>query len=170
MGKNAGEKTMNKTELLDKLARSGEERVLLGRVLDRAELSARRGIPTHTDFLSPAERVSVEALLAAWGRPRCLFWGGYEGAERTVCLFPAEWQEDEDARGEAPLCALRCRFAPGSGLGHRDFLGAVLGLGITREKIGDMLVGEESCDILLLEEQRLGIANAQRVCRMISEE
>ena len=39
---------MNKTELLDRCARSGEERVLLARVLDKLELSQNRGVPAHT--------------------------------------------------------------------------------------------------------------------------
>ena len=38
---------MNKTELLDRCARSGEERVLLARVLDKLELSQNRGVPAH---------------------------------------------------------------------------------------------------------------------------
>ena len=36
---------MTKTELLDRCVRSGEERVLLSRVLDKLELSQNRGIP-----------------------------------------------------------------------------------------------------------------------------
>ena len=41
---------------------------------------------------------------------------------------------------------------PGGGLSHRDFLGSILGLGITREKIGDLLVFEDHCDALVLTE------------------
>ena len=83
---------MNKTELLDRCARSGEERVLLARVLDKLELSQNRGVPAHTPFLSPGEQASVGELLNAWGRPRCIWTGGYEGAERQACLFLPDWQ------------------------------------------------------------------------------
>ena len=44
---------MNKTELLDRCARSGEERTLLARVLDKLELAQNRGVPAHTPFLTP---------------------------------------------------------------------------------------------------------------------
>ena len=44
---------MNKTELLDRCARSGEERTLLARVLDKLELAQNRGVPAYTPFLSP---------------------------------------------------------------------------------------------------------------------
>ena len=37
---------MNKTELLDKYARDGENRLLLARVLDQQQRADQRGIPT----------------------------------------------------------------------------------------------------------------------------
>ena len=145
---------MHKTELLDRLARDGEERLLLSRVLDKLELTRRRSIPAHTGFLSQAERGAAEGLIAACGHPEHLFFGGYEGAERTVCVFLPEWLSPEDwqAGEDCPVRALRCSFQAGAGLTHRDFLGAILGLGITREKLGDLLVGEASCDVLVLSE------------------
>ncbi|WP_186566749.1 RNA-binding protein [Lawsonibacter celer] len=145
---------MTKTELLNKTARTEEERVLLSRVLDKLELTRQRNIPSHTCFLSPTQRVSAESLLNACGHPKHLFFGGYEGAERTICVFLPDWQEPEDwlADPDGPVRALRASFPAGSGLTHRDFLGAVLGLGLDREKTGDLLVGESGCDLLVLED------------------
>ena len=143
---------MTKTELLDKSARDAEERLLLARVLDKIALAQSRGIPAHTSFLSPSQRICVEKLIAHAGHPRHLFYGGFSEAERTICLFLPDWQEAEDALFDPPICALRCHFQMGSDVSHRDFLGSILGLGITREKLGDFLVGEDSCDILLLPE------------------
>ena len=146
---------MNKTELLTRLARDGEERLLLARTMDKLELAGRRNIPAHTAFLSPQERASVEALINASGRPSHLFYGGFEGAERTICVFLPDWQEPEDwlANGEdCPVSALRCTFPEDAGLTHRDFLGSILGLGLDREKVGDLLVSPGVCDILLLKE------------------
>ncbi len=142
---------MTKTELLNKTAQSEEERVLLSRVLDKLELARTRNVPSHTGFLSPQERVSVEALLNASGHPRHLFFGGFEGAERCICAFLPDWQEPEAvlAGEECPIRALRAVYT-GPALSHRDFLGAVLGLGLDREKVGDLLVGEGRCDLLVL--------------------
>ena len=56
---------MTKTELLNKLARDGEERLLLARAMDKLELARTRSVPGHTGFLSPQERASVENLLNA---------------------------------------------------------------------------------------------------------
>ena len=116
---------MTKKELLDRCARSGEDRVLLARALDKLELAQNRGVPAHTPFLSPGEQALVSDLLAAAGRPRHLFWGGYEGAERAVCLFLPDWQEEGDARDglEGPLAALEAGFPAEAALSHRDVWG-----------------------------------------------
>ncbi len=144
---------MTKTELLNKAARTEEERLLLARALDKLELARSRGVPSHTSFLSPAERGAVESLLAAAGHPRHIFFGGFEGAERTLCAFLPDWLEEGDWHaGDCPISALRASFPAGSDLSHRDFLSSILGLGITREKVGDLLVEDGHCDILILQE------------------
>ena len=99
---------MNKTELLDRCARSGEERVLLARVLDKLELAQNRGVPAYTPFLSQSELASASDLLTAWGHPRYQAFGGYEGAERSILYFPPDWQEAEEAltASDGPLAAL----------------------------------------------------------------
>ena len=120
---------MTKTELLGKLSQNGEERLLLARTMDKLELCQRRNIPAHTGFLSPQERAAVEGLIGASGRPAHLFFGGYPGAERTVCVFLPDWMEPEEwtAGGDCPVCALRCTFPQEERPGHRDFLGAKIG-------------------------------------------
>ena len=142
---------MTKTELLDKVSRTTEERQLLSRVLDKLDQAA-RGVPAHTPFLSQAQQEACTRLLnAAYAsRPRHLFAGGYPEAERKVCVLLPDWQEEDTF--EPPYTALRCRWQSGERLTHRDFLGAILGQGIEREKVGDILVGEATCDILVMKE------------------
>jgi len=143
---------MNKTELLDRCARDSEERVVLSRVLDKLELAGNRGIPAHTDFLSPAQQAGVEDMLGALGRPRHLFFGGYEGAERKICIFLPDWQEEDDLTDdpEGPVAALRADYPRQARLTHRDILGSLMGLGLSREKLGDILPGEGGCQVLVL--------------------
>ena len=143
---------MTKTQLLDKCARDGEQRVLLARVLDKLEQAQNRGVPAHTAFLSPAEQACVSDLLNACGHPRHFVFGGFEGAERQICVFLPDWQEQEDwlCDPEGAVRALRAAFPKDADPNHRDVLGALMGLGITREKLGDILVGEGRCDVLCL--------------------
>ncbi len=56
---------------------------------------------------------------------------------------------------DCPLAVLRVQ-TKGGGMGrkltHRDYLGSLLGLGIKREKVGDILVHENGADIIVLKE------------------
>jgi len=146
---------MTKKELLDRCARDGEERVLLARVLDKLELAQNRGVPAHTTFLSPGQQASAADLLNAWGRPRHLFWGGCPDSERQICFFPADWQE-EDAiltGPDGPLTAVEAAFPAGASLTHRDILGSLMGLGIARELLGDILLPQPGlCQVVVLRE------------------
>lgn len=142
---------MNKTQLLDKLTSNSEDRILLARVMDQMAVAQNRNVPAHTPFLSPHEQSLVHRLIASSGYPRAVFLGGYPDAERRICLFLPDWMEEEDA--DCPeLCAIRATWKDGRNLTHRDFLGALMGMGISREKLGDILVGEGTCDFILLEE------------------
>ena len=147
---------MTKTELLNRCARDGEQRLLMGRVLDKLDVTQKRSIPAHTQFLSPGEQAGVEDLLSACGHPRHVMFGGFEGAERKICIFLPDWLEEEDALSphdpEGPVCLLEAAFHPDAKLSHRDFLGSLMGLGITREKLGDILVEESRAQLLLLRE------------------
>lgn len=143
---------MNKTELLNHLSSNAGERLLLSRALDQLHLADTRSIPTHTGFLSPAEAGLVLQLLSAIGGPSYCFLGGYDEAERCRCAFLPDWQSPEDLAPEELISAVRAAWYPSHTLTHRDFLGALMGLGLKREAIGDILVGQGSCDILLLPE------------------
>lgn len=147
---------MNKTELLNRCAKSSDERILLARILDKVEMATVRGVPSTTHFLSPGEQVAVKALLAGCGHPRHLFYGGYEGAERQICAFLPDWMEGEDFLADlegCPLAALTAKFPRDSGsLSHRDLLGSLMGLGLTREKLGDILMVEDHCQLIVLKD------------------
>ena len=144
---------MNKTELLNKFSKNPDERIVLARALDRMERAANRSIPCATQFLSPAQRAALEPLLAASGHPRRLFHGGYEGAERTVCVFLPDWLEGSDWLAEDELAAIEAAYPPtGAKLTHRDLLGGLMGIGLTRDKVGDILMGGSAAQIVCLRE------------------
>ena len=144
---------MNKTELLNKFSKDPDERIVLARALDQMERTASRSIPCATQFLSPAQRAALEPRLAASGNPRRLFHGGYEGAERTVCVFLPDWLEAGDWAAEDELAAIEAAYPPtGADLTHRDLLGGLMGIGLTREKVGDILMGGGTAQIVCLRE------------------
>ncbi len=142
-----------RAELIRKYARSPEDDELLARLLDKVDIHERSGLMQHSRFLSERDRLCCEPVLRALGK-EAVFWGGYPEAERTVLILPAEWQEPESVKhGEAcPVAVLRASFRKEENLSHRDFLGALMGLGIERDLVGDIIPGSGSCDLVLLRE------------------
>lgn len=113
------------------------ERFLMHRIQELCALAQRRGIPRNTGFLSDREQALA---LAALHREDCTFarfWGGWDHAERKVlCLEPPDTWSLEPV-GTLRLTAPNAQ--PGRVPGHRDYLGAILGLGLDRACLGDIL-------------------------------
>ncbi|MDD4716183.1 MAG: YlmH/Sll1252 family protein [Oscillospiraceae bacterium] len=146
---------MNRERLLQGLGnQSKEDRLLLARALDKGERSARGNLSAHTGFLNQREAALAETMLSRWeGCPRHLFFGGYQGAERNMLFFLPDYRSAEEAQASSLVIgALQTALPPGSGLSHRDFLGALMGMGIARETIGDILVDETLCTLFLQRE------------------
>ena len=144
---------MDKSMLLDRVGAAGEDRLLLAKVLDRAAQAESRNVPAATDFLSPQQQKLTEDLLRQAGVPETGYvrLGGYPEAERALYLFLPDWLDPESAAEESPIRCLRAAFRTEERLTHRDFLGSLMGLGIVREKVGDILVGPDSADLIVLD-------------------
>ena len=138
---------MDRRSLLDRAAKGAEERVLLGRVLDKYEQCRQRSQPTNTAFLSPAEARSALDLLHAAVHEGFALLGGYEGAERRMLFFLPDWQEEADTSDA--IVFLRAAWHESEHPTHRDLLGSLMALGIERETLGDILVSEGSADLVV---------------------
>ena len=60
---------MEKSKLLDRCGAEGEDRLLLAKVLDRAEQAESRNVPAWTNFLSPQQQMLAQDLLRLAGIP-----------------------------------------------------------------------------------------------------
>ena len=125
------------------------EEDLIRRAEDLAAQCERRGSVTLTRFLTPAEGARLEAWARRAPDVRMLLHGGYPGAERRVAFFLPDWLEAEDFDPSEYLCAVEGVAAFGAP-GHRDWLGAALGLGIEREWLGDILLSGSRAVVLCL--------------------
>ena len=115
-----------------------ENEEILKRARDLARRAEQRGVPTNTGFLTPAERYALEHDPALRG-VSMVFSGGYPDAERTMAFFLPDWLEEDGLDLSEHICALHLTAAFGSP-GHRDYMGAILGMGVGREWVGDILV------------------------------
>jgi RNA-binding protein YlmH len=140
-----------------------ENNDILRRARDLAERCGRSGTVTQTTFLTPAEQYAVERAFSA-GEERPLFSGGNGECERRCAFFLPYYLAAEDFD---PAEYIRCvAFQSFFGApGHRDYLGAVLALGIGRERIGDIRIREDRAWIFCLpgvEPLLLGLDRAGR--------
>lgn len=114
-----------------------EEALLIKRFKELENRSYNRGVYEYSDFLNIYEQ---DLLFRNINTSFSLF-GGYENAERQIAVFG-----NEEDFGYSPSYPIVCilvsplmqKFA--DDLTHRDFLGSVLGLGIKRETIGDIII------------------------------
>ncbi len=119
--------------------------MLLAKLWDKISTGMQRNIPANTGFLSPREQEMARYL---FGEPEGLHsFGGYGDAERKILAYlPDYLDEGYLIEEDSPIACLRATFFEGDTPNHRDFLGALMGCGISRESIGDICVGKGSCD------------------------
>jgi len=106
-----------------------------------------RNTVEHTAFLD----MNSQSLLVSLHLP-CTCFGGYDNAERVVAVFYDE-EYGNYLSFDDIICIIDAKVTNAkfiSGVGHRDFLGAVLALGLEREVIGDIIVGKEHAYIVCL--------------------
>lgn len=141
---------MDKRKQIEKVAENEDDRVLFARVYDRLTGAEQKNIPGCTCFLAPREQVLTKRLLP---HMELHFFGGSPEAERAVCCWLPDYLDSDWLTGEdGPIAAVRATFFEKDKLTHRDFLGSLMGCGIKRETVGDIYVGEGTCDFLVTRE------------------
>ena len=95
--------------------------------------------PCFTRFLEPSMENEARHA-AAQAEVRVEFFGGFDEAERRIAAF---YTDDAPEAWEFPLSCLEIKWNPKyASPGHRDLLGAVMGLGLERDSIGDIALSE----------------------------
>ena len=150
---------------------SEDIRLLLARLDDLCDRGA-RGETGISAYLTPREAKYARAHLSSRiSAGTAVLWGGYPEAERVRVFILPDYTEglvNPEALASDPVAALSdagledladtlreavcSMLVKGSGfreLSHRDYLGSVLGLGLERDAIGDILIPDTHSAILL---------------------
>lgn len=114
------------------------------RVSDTADICLRTSSPKFLGFLTSEETAVADRLLKNYGVGYS-FYGGYEDAQRRYLACMPDWCEQV----EFPITALTFEYRDVDKLSHRDFLGCLMALGITRESVGDILVEDGRAVVFL---------------------
>lgn len=150
-----------------------EEKQFVKMVIDYSIKASQQNRVLLTDFYN---KEWMESLLSQYIPKRFdvqyTFWGGYEDAERQrLCISPYEIQEEDF---EVGVLRIEVKIGIGKRLSHRDYLGALLGLGIERCVIGDIILKDWGAyvitEIAMLPYLRGQLGSIGRYQKLIIEE
>ncbi|MCR4779771.1 MAG: RNA-binding protein [Ruminiclostridium sp.] len=110
------------------------------RLEDMCVLAEKRGRPVYSSFLNEREQYEAEKLLGSRRGISIELWGGDSACVRRMLCVALDFAGI--AREDFPIYPLTLSFRRADKPGHRDFLGAFMGLGIERETVGDIFIGE----------------------------
>lgn len=137
---------MNKTEIINKITSDSDRRILLSHIYDLCERRNGRNIITASDFMSEPDARLAEILINTVKAENYLFFGGYDEAERQCVVFLPDYFTADDMKNEPTLCDIGYVKASvdkfnekNADFSHRDVLGSLMGLGIERHLIGDII-------------------------------
>ena len=129
-----------------------EDLFLLSHIEDQHRRCEDRNVPVYTGFLDLRQQsLAVNHCKSIHAQPHLI--GGYEDAERRVCAFLPDYLDETSFDG---IACIRVQTAASlqKPLTHRDYLGSLMGMGVKRETIGDILVRDDGADILVLREMQ----------------
>lgn len=127
-----------------------EEILLSKRFLELGNMSYQRGIPLFSDFLTLNEQNILNQVITKMP-PICVkTMGGYNLAERKIAAFyPDSCFEDYLPIVCIEITPTNKKFS--EELSHRDYLGALVNLGINRSVMGDIVISGNSAYVFCIE-------------------
>lgn len=131
--------------------RDQEEKAVLAKILDNVENVLKNHRPLLTNFYDPYHTGLIISMLERIPELDFATSGGYTMAERVrTAIFP-DYLEEDAVDYEMVLLAVEGNFKMVK-VTHRDFLGSLLGLGIKREMVGDLIVTDTGCQAVAVKE------------------
>lgn len=129
-----------------------EETLLIKKLSEKADRAYYSNIKEYSSFLDLNEQEVFKWNLKEFKDVNYVFYGGYPEAERKIiCFYNSDLSIDVENMSEYPVSILKVTNNSTQRCSHRDYLGAVLNLGITRDLIGDIIVIENSAYVYCME-------------------
>lgn len=122
----------------------GQKDFLSSQIQDAVEKSRGGNTVIYLDFYEPTIQMLVEREIVRYPKSECLFFGGHEYCERKMLAISSKGDEPE--LNDFPIACLQID-QPIAQIKHQDVLGALLGLGIERAKIGDINIMSDMIQI-----------------------
>lgn len=136
------------TEYKDK-----NQKILLAQIVDKIEMVEKNNKIEYSDFLDLSQIEIVKKFINKIKVNNCIVYGGHEQAERKMFVFYSSKFNSEVVEKNLKDIVKVIRIVLPNELNgkysHRDYLGAVIKLGIKREKVGDIIVDNKGADIII---------------------
>lgn len=129
-----------------------EERAFVDRASEWVERAAEWHEMRLTDFLDPRQAFILTTLVNRRNDVALRLEGGYPGAERCRAIIAPDYRPLDDEPAGIAVLAVTSADQEIAKLDHGDYLGAILGLGIKRDRIGDIHAGANGAHFLVAEE------------------
>jgi RNA-binding protein YlmH len=146
---------MNKQEILQEY-KNQDDRLLVAKILDKIEFVKTKNKIQCTDFLNLYEQEIALNVMKKSGVNKFYLFGGKETTERKILIiYPEKLTEEMARKNHKNLISIIRISVPKDLAGeydHRRYLGAIIKLGIDREKVGDIFVEPTGADIVVKEE------------------
>ena len=145
---------MNKQEILNKYDNE-EDKLLVSKVLDKLEFVQKKNSIETTDFLDMHQKTVAEKVLKSQKITNYICYGGYSNAERVMIIIYPEKLEDVfnnnqyDFNNIVRVIRVILQNEMKGKYSHRDYLGAVIKVGLKREKVGDIIVNLDGADLIV---------------------
>lgn len=124
-----------------------DEKLLISKTEDLFRLCTKYATAQFSDFLDGGELAVIRKKVVIPYDFNVMFFGGFDEAEKQIMgIFP-QW--DEPNLTEFPLICLRVEGGYSRKLTHRDYMGTVLSLGISPQKLGDIVAYDDFAYIIL---------------------
>ena len=129
-----------------------EEAIFQNRIMELAERSYKQSCYTFTEFLTLPQIDLCLSMVNRLNYAGMTFFGGATDCDRKVLRFG----KTEDLGYEEPFPIVCLKIGPlaekfAKELTHRDYLGALMNLGIQRENLGDIFVQGKGAYLFCLE-------------------
>jgi len=129
-----------------------DERAFAVKVSDMLERTAKQHELRRTDFLDPRQIFIIDTLVHRFPDLHMLLDGGHPEAERKRAVIAPDYMPLQVDDVGLKLVAITSNDTKIGELDHGDYMGAMLGLGIKRDKIGDFHVQPDGCQCVVAAE------------------
>ncbi len=136
-----------------------EDSILISYAHDKMVRCIDDYVITSTYFLDLRQQALLFSEFSRYNDVKVLLYGGFDTAERAVMLFVPQYLEITDFDSldryfsenpeENPLTVINLKKDSFSTVSHRDYLGALMGLGIRRETTGDILTNDSGANLIV---------------------